>query len=115
MTAPHSDTPGSPTVSSRFLLLWLLLVLLIFGGLTAGLYQQARQRRHGIARPALVVQNHQERSAHILTLRYSYSPDTLVARYTEQHRNQVKRLRPGDSTTVRFWPEAPRRVEVTPR
>ena len=93
----------------------MLLALLIFGCLTAGLYQQTRQRRHGIARPALVVPNRRERGAHILTLRYSYGPDTLVARYTEQHRSRVQQLRPGDSTTVRFWPGAPRHVEVAPR
>ncbi|MET4105024.1 hypothetical protein [Hymenobacter sp. UYP22] len=115
MSVPIVATSAPSAIHTRRATLWVVGTILMFGLLIFGLYQQARQRLHGLARPALVVHNRRERSAHLLTLRYVYGPDTLLAQYTENHRNRVKQLRPGDSTTVRFWPEAPRNVQVVPR
>ncbi|GGG43641.1 DUF3592 domain-containing protein [Hymenobacter glacieicola] len=113
MPAQLLSSPDPPTVSTPFMLLWMLTVLLIFEFGIFGLYQDAQLRKYGMARRALVVRNRQERSVHILTLRYRYGPDTLQIEHTENHRRQVQELRPGDSVTVWFWPDAPRRVEVT--
>lgn len=86
--------------------------MLTFGFGISGLYQDAQLRKHGVPRRALVVRNRQERSTYHLTLRYRYGPDTLQIEYEEHHRRRVRELRPGDSVTVRLWPEAPRRVQL---
>jgi hypothetical protein len=112
MSVPLVAVSTPSATHTRRATLWAVGTILMFGLLIFGLYQQ---RLHGIARPALVVHNRRERSAHILTLRYTYGPDTLLAQYTENYRNRVTQLRPGDSTTVRFWPEDPSNVEVVPR
>ncbi|WP_238388046.1 DUF3592 domain-containing protein [Hymenobacter sediminis] len=59
-----------------------------------------------------MVRNHHKRNFYTLTPRYRYRPDSLQTESAENHRRRVQELRPGSSVTVRFWPGAPRRVEV---
>ncbi|WP_139922336.1 hypothetical protein [Hymenobacter sp. DG01] len=112
MAAPTPPSAENSATYPNRALLWVLGVMLIFGFLIFGLYQDARLRKQGVARRALVVRNRLDHSTHVLTLRYCYGPDTLQAEHAENHRRRVQELRPGDSVTVRFWANAPRRVEV---
>lgn len=112
MAAPTPPFAKHSTAHPNRALLWVLGVMLIFGFGIFSLYQDAQLRKHGVARRALVVRNRPQRSARSLMLRYRYGPNTLQAEYIESHRLRVQQLRSGDSITVRFWPDAPRRVQV---